>query len=221
MLNGSKGVTMSVGTTTPAAGTRRRAATRERLLDAAREILARDGIQGASVEHICENAGFTRGAFYSNFASKDDLILAMFNREKTVMFESLKVAADPAMLHGDNVEASVEAILERFFTLQSTDREWFLVHSEFVIHGLRHEKVGQEFTEAWRETKDEFLGVIASVVESLGRRFTIDPEHAAMVIMGTFELALREALMEGREADSGLLRKTLPTLLLSVTEPAP
>ncbi|WP_396045435.1 TetR/AcrR family transcriptional regulator [Aeromicrobium sp. UC242_57] len=42
---------------------RRRAATRERLLDAARIVLARDGIQGASVEHICDEAGFTRGAF--------------------------------------------------------------------------------------------------------------------------------------------------------------
>lgn len=135
------------------------------------------------------------------------------------MFQHLKLAADPATLDGEDVQASVEAILERFLELQPNDREWFLVHCEFVIHGLRHEKVGKEFTQAWRETKDEFSALIGAVVEGLGRRFTIDPEHAAMVIMGTYELALREALMEGRDADSGLLRETLPTLLLSVTAP--
>lgn len=209
---------MTAGTTPPAVAKRRRAATRERLLDAARDLLARDGIQGASVEHICERAGFTRGAFYSNFASKDDLILAMFNREKGVMFASLRAAADPDSLVGMDPTESIEAIMKRFFILQPADREWFLVHSEFAIHGIRHEEVGQEFNEAWRETKTEFMGVMVSVLDALGRRFTIDPDHAATVLMGTYELALREAFMEGREADMSLLRESLPTLLLSVTE---
>lgn len=211
---------MTVDKEAPVVAKRRRSATRERLLDAARDLMSSDGIQGASVERICEQAGFTRGAFYSNFGSKDDLILAMFRREKAVMFQSLGVATSPDTLDGDDVEASVENILERFFALQPADREWFLVHTEFVLHGLRHEKVGKEFTEIWRETKEEFKALILAVVAALGLRFTIDPEHAAMVIMGTYEVAVREALMEGRGADLGLLRETLPTLLLSVTEPA-
>ena len=47
--------------------TARRAATRERLIDAAIDVFAEKGVLGASVEEICEDAGFTRGAFYSNF----------------------------------------------------------------------------------------------------------------------------------------------------------
>lgn len=211
---------MSIDKSTPALGKRRREATRERLLDAARELLAHDGIQGASVEHICERAGFSRGAFYSNFSSKEDLILAMFHREKTLMFQSVQAAADIDSLEGMDATASVDAIMERFFVLHPADREWFLVHSEFAIHGIRHDKVGLEFTEAWRETKAEFMGLIVSVLKSLGRRFTIDPDHAATILMGTYELALREAFMEGREPDNVLLRETLPMLLLSVTEEA-
>ena len=144
----------------------------------------------------------------------------MFNREKGVMFASLRAAADPDSLVGMDPTESIEAIMKRFFILQPADREWFLVHSEFAIHGIRHEEVGQEFNEAWRETKTEFMGVMVSVLDALGRRFTIDPDHAATVLMGTYELALREAFMEGREADMSLLRESLPTLLLSVTEPA-
>ena len=54
----------------------RRSATRDRLVDAALGVFAEKGVVGASVEEISEAAGFTRGAFYSNFESKDELCLA-------------------------------------------------------------------------------------------------------------------------------------------------
>ncbi|MBN9195289.1 MAG: helix-turn-helix transcriptional regulator [Microbacterium sp.] len=57
--------------------TRSRENTRARLLDAAFEVFAEVGLDAASVEAICERAGFTRGAFYSNFDSKDELFLEL------------------------------------------------------------------------------------------------------------------------------------------------
>jgi AcrR family transcriptional regulator len=51
--------------------------TRQRLFEAAAEVFETQGIGAASVETICSAAGFTRGAFYSNFATKDELITAM------------------------------------------------------------------------------------------------------------------------------------------------
>lgn len=201
-------------------GTRNRAATREKLLDAAREVLARDGIQGASVEHICEQAGFSRGAFYSNFASKDELVLAMFNREKTIMFANLQAAVDPAAVGGEDLVSTIDVILERFLSLQPADRDWFLVNAEFTIHGIRHESVGREFNEVYGRTKTEFQEFMVQVTTALGRRLTIDPASAATILMGTYDLALREALIENREVDTVLMRETLPTLLLAMTEPS-
>ena len=61
--------------------TARRAATRDRLVEAALGVFAEKGVLGASVEEICEAAGFTRGAFYSNFASKDELCVAALQRQ--------------------------------------------------------------------------------------------------------------------------------------------
>lgn len=217
--NNVSGILQSV--TIKTSGTRSRAATRERLLDAAREVLASNGIQGASVEHICERAGFTRGAFYSNFSSKDDLVLAMFNREKNVMFESLRAAVDPDSLTGRDLAGTIDVILERFLSFQPGDRHWFLVNAEFAIHGIRQESVGREFREAWTETKKEFTDFMASVVEALGRRFTIDTSSAATIVMGTYEVALREALIEDREVDQVLIRESLPRLLLAMTEAVP
>ena len=67
--------------TTGSAAKRRRAETVERLLDAALETFAEIGFAAASVEDICRRGGFTRGAFYSSFRTKDELFAALFARE--------------------------------------------------------------------------------------------------------------------------------------------
>src|ERR1700719_1087305 len=58
-----------------------KAATRERLLDAARSVFAASGFHGASVEEVAAAAGFSTGALYSNFEGKEDLFLALMERE--------------------------------------------------------------------------------------------------------------------------------------------
>src|ERR1700756_1232799 len=71
------------GPASPARMTReqRRAQTRERLLAAARSVFARSGYHGASVEEVASEAGFSTGALYSNFEGKEDLSLALMERE--------------------------------------------------------------------------------------------------------------------------------------------
>src|SRR5438046_10072628 len=59
---------------------RRRQLTIDALLDAAEVVFAKKGVGGASMEEIAAEAGFTRGAIYSNFGSKDELMLAVMDR---------------------------------------------------------------------------------------------------------------------------------------------
>ncbi len=200
-------------------GVRRRAATRERLLDAARIVLAGEGIQGASVEHICDQAGFTRGAFYSNFSSKDELLLALCERESEDMFEKLRVAADPEAFAGLEVGEALGVVLDRFLMLQPPDREWFLVQGEFELRSVRDDPVGREFRAAWTGVKREFQQTMVTILKSLGLRLTIDPHDALIIVMGTYDMVLREALVENRPLDPQVLRRIVPNLLISVTEP--
>lgn len=196
---------------------RRRAATRERLLDAAHVVLAREGIQGASVEHICEQAGFTRGAFYSNFASKDELMLALFDRERELMLSTLNEAADPASYAGMEVADAIRVIMDRYLLLQPPDRDWYLVHGEFQLRGIRDDAVGREFVAAWKQIEVDVETFMLSVLDALGLRLTIPARHASMILMGTYEAALREALVQNRPIDLDLLRSTLPAVLLAAT----
>jgi len=194
------------------------------MLDAAAVVLAREGIQGASVEHICEQAGFTRGAFYSNFSSKDELVMALFEREREAMLSRMREAADPTALPGHDLAGPdladvIGTIMERFLVLQPPDRDWYLAHAEFELRGVRDDEVGRAFNEAWRAVKDQVEALIESVLAQFGLRLTIDLGHAATVLMGTYDNALRESLIERRDIDQDLLRRTLPALLLSVVEP--
>ena len=198
---------------------RRRAATRERLLDAARIVLAGEGIQGASVEHICDQAGFTRGAFYSNFTSKDELLLALCERESEDMFDKLRMAADPSALAGLDASEAVAVVFDRFVMLQPPDREWFLVQSEFELRSVRDDAVGRQFRAVWTEVKHEVQELMVTILDKLGLRLTIDAHDAAIILMGTYDMALREALIENRPIDLDLLRRVMPTLVVSATEP--
>lgn len=72
----------------------RRLATRTRLLDAAQRVFIERGIFASTVEEICDAAGFTRGAFYSNFADKEALIEAVLLRESEAILGVLARLAD-------------------------------------------------------------------------------------------------------------------------------
>src|SRR3954462_8690122 len=67
-----------------------RAQTRERLIEAAYTVFARDGLEAASIEDVAEVAGYSRGAFYSNFVSKDELVCAILGREIQKTNEALE-----------------------------------------------------------------------------------------------------------------------------------
>ena len=60
---------------------RRREMTRQHLLDAAAIVFARKGFHGATLDEVAKLAGFTKGAVYSNFKSKDDLFLALLEQK--------------------------------------------------------------------------------------------------------------------------------------------
>ena len=75
-----------------------KARTRARLLDAGTAVFERDGFHAATVEAIAEQAGFTRGAFYANFADKADLLLTLLEERSRVGLDLLtdELAGEPS-----------------------------------------------------------------------------------------------------------------------------
>ncbi|MFT4299006.1 MAG: TetR/AcrR family transcriptional regulator [Aeromicrobium sp.] len=194
--------------------TKRREATRDRLVEAARELLAEIGIQGATVEAICERAGFTRGAFYSNYASKDELIVDLFAREKTQVLAFMQAAVEAEVSGDEGVPAAVR-IAERFLEAYPHDRTSFLVHLEFITHGIRQRAVAEIHRQLWAEARADMQRVLEGGAALLGGRLVVTPEQAVTVLIGAYELAMRDALLdsEENEADLSRLRELIPALL--------
>src|SRR5918995_4972686 len=118
---------------------RRREATRQKLLDAAAQVFAEVGLDAASVEAICDRAGFTRGAFYSNFETKDELFLELAARVAGERVDAVKARVAELEAGGGFALAPTDAlgIVEELLDVSGDDRLGVLLMSEIRNHALR------------------------------------------------------------------------------------
>jgi AcrR family transcriptional regulator len=119
----------------------KQARTRAKLMRSAAKLFCRNGLEQASVDDIAQDAGFTKGAFYSNFKSKEELFLAMLDEKFGEEIERIESA-----LQGDEApdEAARQAG-EAFVRSVRADREWERLYFEFVAYASRNEDFRQEF----------------------------------------------------------------------------
>lgn len=123
---------------TPRRVTRRRVATRARLLDAAFTVFAAKGFGRVSIEEICEAAGYSRGAFYSNFATLDELFFALYQDRADLIAAQVAEA-----LAQDGPGLDVPAAVDRVTEVLLLDVDWLLVKTDFLVHAARDPDVAR------------------------------------------------------------------------------
>ncbi|MBO0856545.1 MAG: TetR family transcriptional regulator, partial [Nocardia sp.] len=101
----------------------RRAETRQRLLEAAFDAFAEEGFGRCTVEQICERAGFTRGAFYSNFSSLEELFLEMWEVRSGRMLAELTELLRSTAADVPDLRTGVEEVLGAI----PLDDKWFRI----------------------------------------------------------------------------------------------
>jgi len=124
----------------------RQAQTREELLEAAARVFVRRGFQGSSVEEITAEAGYTRGAFYSNFDSKEELFVELLNERVyaryTEMYEHSVRERAPTLRETGEMLAAVQARTEDGWLF----RLWF----ECLAQAGRDERLRELASTFWR-----------------------------------------------------------------------
>ncbi len=212
---------MQQGTDTPAGPglSARRARTRERLLDAAFEVFAQEGVLAASVEQVTERAGFTRGAFYSNFGSKEELFAALLEREGQTQLAALAAQIEtlrPALERSAECgELSIEAPLLALLGSLRRDRTWSLVFAEFGLMAMRDARFGAAYLAHQQAFEMSLLPIVERAVELAGRSFVLDPLVTVRVLTGAHLQGARAALLSGTSDDHSTLRY----LVLTLTRP--
>jgi AcrR family transcriptional regulator len=167
-----------------------RARTRARLLESAAAVFAQRGFYGASVEEIAERAGFSRGAFYSNFEDKSDLFLALLDdrleRELRAVEETLADEAGPGAFLD---------LLRRGGGRRSEPKEWTLLWAEFWLHVMRHPELAPKLAARQQAIRAAVARLVENQCRQLGITLPVPAEELASVLLAVDDgLKLQEDL---------------------------
>lgn len=160
--------------------------TRLRLLDAAQSIFMKKGFVAASVEDIAEAAGYTRGAFYSNFRSKAELLMELLRRDHERMQVDLHSIIQDGVPR-EEVEGRALAFYSQFFR----DNDCYLLWAEAKLLAARDAKFRARFNAFSREKHEFFTEYSRLFSERVGTPLQMPAEVLALGLI---------ALCEGVEA---------------------
>ena len=175
--------------------TRRREATRHRLLDAAAEVFAEIGLDAASVEAICERAGFTRGAFYSNFESKDELMLelAASIAERKIAGVRERVSEADA----SDLRFHPEKLVLHVLDADGDDRTGILLANEIQMRAMRDRALAATYAKSHELHVAGIAALIDDVASRFGMRLRLPSTAFARVLMETWESTATAAVIDG------------------------
>jgi len=138
-------------------------ATRRALLEAARRIFARDGFEASRIEDIAGATGHTRGAFYANFSSKEDLFFALFEQESSDRLRELRSMLERCTEPNGRIQA-----MRKFYVARVSDRQWVLLALEFKLFALRHPKLRARLARTHRRIRESLkLQTIRELIPQL------------------------------------------------------
>jgi AcrR family transcriptional regulator len=197
----------------------RRARTRAQLLDAAARVYAEKGIDGATLDEVAETAGFTKGAVYDHFGSKENLLFALLDEhlsqeigEQLTLFDAYRETPGRPAIGA-----------ERWLAHVQEDPDAFRLFIEAWVKGQRDEAVRERVVagiEAWRamfrgfgeqrsrelgvERRESFLDAHANIMTALGAGFGLlklaDPDGVPSELLGAVYLVLIGALEASPDA---------------------
>lgn len=189
----------------------RREQTRARLLDAAHDVFAEVGMDAASVEAICERAGFTRGAFYSNFESKDELFLALVTRLSEAKLDA--VASRVQRLSADG-PVDVSELLGQLNAPFGEGMDPHLL-TEIRVQALRDVRLADAFLTLQRRVLDRIEGFLEHIVATYGLTLRLSVAEAARILLDVSNETCTTAMLQGLGGDdvTAALRARLDALI--------
>jgi AcrR family transcriptional regulator len=153
----------------------RQALTRTALVDAAERLFIAQGFHATSLDSVAAEAGYTKGAVYSNFASKEDLFFAVYERRleaRVAEFEALLEAAPRA-------RNAVEAMARTAPMRSERADGWLAVFFEFWAHVLRHTELRERFAGLHRRVIEPLETAMVRHAEEVGEPLPEDPRKMA------------------------------------------
>ncbi len=194
---------------------RRRQLTRDALVQAARQVFAQRGFEGASLDEIAEVAGFTRGAIYKNFQGKEDLFFAVVD---DLNQRAITVFAD--MLEGEGQpEFDYDALADVWRRLFVGERDAHIFGLEFSLYALRNPAVRERSDAQHRRNHDLIEGFMKEQSKRTGTKFKVPIDTLTDIFLVTSD-GFSHAALTGA-VDEGLFAKFLELFVPAVIADPP
>ena len=161
----------------------RREETRELVLAAASRVFAQRGFHGTSLDAIAEEAGFSRGAVYYNFADKEELFLALLDRKCAERAQDLRdVFADTPQDDVDATNRQAQVAAGRALDAMTGDPEWRALYLEFLAHAARDTGFRRRFAKHTDEMRSALEEVVSERTETFAAVLGMEPAQLAVAI---------------------------------------
>lgn len=167
---------------------RRRSNTRARLLDAAEQMFTERGTTAVSIDEICRQAGFTRGAFYSNFKTVDDVFFALYQRQTEQLLEGMR-QSQPLAVDGEGLGGVVETLM----TLLPPDTQWYAIRAQFAVRMRSRPEIADTLRKHGDRLADGLEPLVVATLESAGRVLIQSPSEATRVVIAAHVGAVLQA----------------------------
>jgi AcrR family transcriptional regulator len=181
----------------------KQAETRERLLDAAERVFLRRGLQGSSVEEIAAEAGFTRGAFYSNFESKDELFVELLQDR---VYRQYAQMAEQAQEQPGTPRERLRWGIERVRDVQKGEdgNLLFRLWLECLTQAARDEEFRKLAATFWSGNRGVLAEQTKATFRELGRKPPLPPKQIATAMIALDVGLAVQHLVDPDEAPLGL-----------------
>jgi AcrR family transcriptional regulator len=158
----------------------RRQQTRARLLEAAGQVFARRGFHAATVDEVAEAAGYTKGAVYANFATKDELFLALLDQRVAAQLQ--QVEALSAIESSDELAAAMRGRTEQEF---AAARDFGVLMVEFSLYAMRNPAAQAELAKRYRQLRGRLAELVTKRYARHQTSPPMPPEHLAALALAT------------------------------------
>lgn len=153
--------------------------TRERLLKVATSMFAKRGFYDTSVDRIAEAAGYSKGAVYSNFGSKDDLFLAVFSNQQTEDIDHIEKKAETF----NSLEEFIQFINKNHELERKENRDWSILKLEFLLYAMRQETVRINLAEILEENRVQMTNILKKFYPTDTGKLDISIDHLAFILL--------------------------------------
>jgi AcrR family transcriptional regulator len=178
----------------------RREETREQVLAAAGRVFAKRGFHGTSLEAVAEEAGFSRGAVYYNFADKEELFLDLLDRRCAERAQDLRelFAGEEDDVATTSRQAQIAA--ERALDAMTGDPEWRALYLEFLAQAARDPAFRRRFSKRTSEMRGALEEIVVERTRLVADSLGMEPEQLAVVIDALGDGLWAQHMLHGERA---------------------